>query len=123
MDQLIELRETVIEHRDFVLIEDFQLRKNHLIVFERSNCLQNVRIVDLTEPGFTSYHYVSFSEMVYSLWPGSVNEEVADLTKATQFDTDILRYTYTSFVQPKQVVDYNMNTRTWTVVHEERVGG
>lgn len=123
MEQLIDLRETVIEHRDFVLIEDFQLRKNHLIVFERSNCLQNVRIVDLTEPGFTSYHYVSFSEMVYSLWPGSVNEEVADLTKATQFDTDILRYTYTSFVQPKQVVDYNMNTRTWTVVHEERVGG
>ncbi|KAJ3080651.1 hypothetical protein HK102_002905, partial [Quaeritorhiza haematococci] len=122
-EQLLELRETVIEHRDFVLIEDFQLRRNHLIVFERSNCLQNVRIVDLTVPGFSTYHYVSFSEMVYSLWPGSVNEEVADLIKSTQFDTNVLRFTYTSLVQPKQVVDYDMDTRTMTVVHEEKVGG
>jgi oligopeptidase B len=88
----INSRETVIEHRDFVLIEDFGLRRNHLIVFERSNCLQNVRIVDLSVPGFSSYHYISFSEQVYSLWPGSVREEVADLTKSAQFDTDELRF-------------------------------
>ena len=97
--ELDDIRECVVEHRDFVLIEDFLVRRNHLIVFERSNCLQNVRIVDLRVAGFVSYHYVSFSELVYSLWPGSINEEVADLTKASQFDTDILRFTYTSFVQ------------------------
>ncbi|KAJ3217797.1 hypothetical protein HDU67_007214 [Dinochytrium kinnereticum] len=123
LDFLLDLRETVIEHRDFVLIEDFQMRKNHLIVFERSNCLQNVRIVDLTAPGFSTYHYVSFSETVYSLLPGSVNEEVADMTQSVQFDTETLRFTYTSFTQPKQVVDYNMVTRTMSVVHEEKVGG
>ncbi|KAJ3045887.1 hypothetical protein HDV00_006153 [Rhizophlyctis rosea] len=122
-EDLLTLRETVIEHRDFVLIEDFVVRRNHLIVFERSNCLQNVRIVDLRDDGFSNYHYVSFSEMVYSLYPGSVNEEVADLTKSVQFDTTILRFTYTSFTQPKQVVDYDMDTREMTVVHEEKVKG
>ncbi|TPX30171.1 hypothetical protein SmJEL517_g06209 [Synchytrium microbalum] len=122
-EEWYEHRETVIEHRDFVLVEDYQLRKNHLVVFERSNCLQNIRIIDLSVSGFTSYHYVGFGEMVYALWPGSVNEEVADLSKTALFDTNILRFTYTSFVQPKQVVDYNMDMRTMKVVHEERVQG
>ncbi|TPX47940.1 hypothetical protein SeLEV6574_g02355 [Synchytrium endobioticum] len=122
-EEWYEHRETVIEHRDFVLIEDYQLRRNHLVVFERSNCLQNIRIIDLTAPGFSAYHYVGFGEMVYSLWPGSVNEEVADLSKTALYDTNILRFTYTSFVQPKQVVDYNMDTKSMTVVHEERVNG
>nr|KAJ3421787.1 hypothetical protein HK105_002288 [Polyrhizophydium stewartii] len=122
-EALLALRETVIEHRDFVLIEDVQLREHHLVVFERSNCLQNVRIVDMRVPGFTAYHYISFSEVVFSLLPGSLDEEVADLTKISQFHTTTLRFTYTSFVQPKQVIDYDMDARTMTIVHEERVGG
>ncbi|KAI9097186.1 prolyl oligopeptidase [Phlyctochytrium arcticum] len=121
--ELLDLRETVVEQRDFVLIEDFEVRRNHLIVFERSNCLQNVRIVDLRHEGFTSYHYISFGEMVYSLWPGLVREEERSLAKASQFDTNILRFTYTSFVQPKQVIDYNMDDRTMDVIHEEHIGG
>ncbi|KAI9145210.1 prolyl oligopeptidase family-domain-containing protein [Paraphysoderma sedebokerense] len=121
--ELLSIRETVIPPRDFVLIEDFQIRVRHLVVFERSNCIQNVRIVDLTDPSLESYHYISFSESVYSLWPMSVNEEVADLSKQTLFNTNILRYTYTSLIQPKQIVDYNMDTREFSVVHTERVVG
>ena len=123
LESIESLRETVIEHRDFVLIEDFQVCKNHLIVFERSNCLQNVRIVDIRSAGFSVYHYISFSEIVYSLLPGALNEEVASMTKHSQFNTNILRFTYTSFVQPKQVIDYNMDTRIMTVVNEEKVNG
>ncbi|KAI8809168.1 prolyl oligopeptidase [Cladochytrium replicatum] len=122
-EKLIEQREIVIDARDFVIIEDMQLRKDHLIVFERSNCMQNVRILQLNDDTFSTYHYVSFSDTVYSLWPGAVDDEVADLTKAMQFDTNILRFTYSSFTQPKQVVDYNMDTREMTVVHEEKVAG
>ena len=120
---LLENQEIVIEHRDFVVIEDFHVRKNHLIVIERSNCLQNIRIVDLREDGFTNYHYVRFSENVYSLWPGSVHEEEANLINSVQYDTNIFCFTYTSFVQPKQVIDYDMDKGTMTVIHEEKVGG
>ena len=119
------MKEVVISNRDFVLIEAFHLRARHLVVFERSNCMQNIRIVNLgPDTRFETYHYVSFPEgMVYSLWPGSVDEEVADLSKSTLFDTNVLRFTYTSFTQPKQVIDYNMDNRVKTVVHEERVLG
>lgn len=139
---LVSLRETVIPHRDFVLIEDFQVRRRHLVVFERSNCHQNVRVIELAqaddtscrpeappcsvglEPGpFDKYHYASFSETVYSLLPGSVNEEVSNLSKMTLFDTNVLRFTYSSLVQPRQVMDYNMDTRDSIVVHTEKIAG
>ncbi|KAF9348010.1 hypothetical protein BGX26_000528 [Mortierella sp. AD094] len=141
---LASLRETVIPHRDFVLIEDFQVRRRHLVVFERSNCHQNVRVIELAsvgdvdserrpeappcsiglEPGpFDKYHYVSFSETVYSLLPESINEEVSNLSKMTLFDTNVLRFTYSSLVQPKQVIDYNMDTRESIAVHTEKITG
>ncbi|KAI9001717.1 prolyl oligopeptidase [Gaertneriomyces semiglobifer] len=122
-ETLLGMRETIIEHRDFVLIEFYEVRRNHLVVFERSNCLQNVRIIDLTSGGFNAYHYISFGEMVYTLWPGAVREEERALAKQAQFDTNILRFTYTSFTQPRQVIDYDMDERTMTVLYEERISG
>lgn len=44
-------------------------------------------------------------------------------THALPTSTNILRFTYTSFVQPKQEIDYNMDTKTKTVVYEEQVEG
>ncbi|KAG0000066.1 hypothetical protein BGZ79_006350 [Entomortierella chlamydospora] len=141
---LISLRETVIPHREFVLIEDFQVRRRHLVVFERSNCHQNVRVIELAsvgdvdserrpeappcsiglEPGpFDKYHYISFSETVYSLLPESINEEVSNLSKMALFGTNVLRFTYSSLVQPKQVIDYNMDTRESIAVHTEKIAG
>ncbi|KAF9435659.1 hypothetical protein BGZ76_005799 [Entomortierella beljakovae] len=141
---LVLLRETVIPHRDFVLIEDFQVRRRHLVVFERSNCHQNVRVIELApadvgdleqrpnapsvsnslEGGpFDNYHYVSFSETVYSLLPESINEEVSNLCKMTLFDTNVLRFTYSSLVQPKQVIDYNLDTQESIVAHTEKILG
>lgn len=141
---LIAMRETVITPRDFVLIEDFQVRRRHLVVFERSNCHQNVRVIELAapqvdhserrpeappcsiglEPGpFDKYHYVSFSETVYSLLPESINEEASNLSKMTLFDTNVLRFTYSSLVQPRQVIDYDMDTRESLTVHTEQIAG
>ncbi|KAJ3360554.1 hypothetical protein GGF32_008296 [Allomyces javanicus] len=116
-------REVVIPPRDFVLIEDFQVRQNHLVVFERSNCIQNVRVIDLRDTSLQTFHYVSFSETVYSLWPMSLDEEISDLSKHVLFATNVVRYTYTSFLQPKQIVDYHMDERTFMVVHTETVAG
>ncbi|KAF9924055.1 hypothetical protein FBU30_005929 [Linnemannia zychae] len=141
---LIALRETVIPQREFVLIEDFQVRRRHLVVFERSNCHQNVRVIELAaptvdhtesrpeappcsielEPGpFDKYHYVSFPETVYSLLPESINEETSNLSKMTLFDTNVLRFTYSSLVQPRQVIDYNMDTHESLTVHTEKIAG
>ncbi|KAJ2999828.1 hypothetical protein HDV02_001606 [Globomyces sp. JEL0801] len=125
-DELLENPKIVVEHRDFVLIEDFQFRKRHLVVLERSNCLQNVRVINMPEDGsedFTTFHYISFSETVYSIWLGSPNEEIAYLTKEGQYNTKMLRMTYTSFIQPTQVIDYDLVERKMTIIHEEKVRG
>ncbi|KXS09897.1 hypothetical protein M427DRAFT_74808 [Gonapodya prolifera JEL478] len=137
-EELMSKAQTVIAEREFVLIEDMQVRHSHLVVFERSNCLQNVRIVYLGDsdacraralsanppaPDFSTYHYISFSDPVYSVFPSSVDEEVADLSKQSLWGTTTLRFQYSSFVQPKQVLDYDMERREVVVVHEEGVGG
>lgn len=129
----LELRETVIEHRDFVLVEgvyliiiiDFQFRINHLIVLERSNCRQNIRIIDLKDAkdsDFSQYHYVGFSEVVYSVWLGSIHYETTYLRRH-HYDTQNVRFTYSSFLQPTQFIDYDMSTRVMTIIHEEKVAG
>ncbi|KAI3651108.1 hypothetical protein MP228_004589 [Amoeboaphelidium protococcarum] len=126
LDWVSKHRESVIDNRDFVLIEAFQVFCRHLVVFERSNCMQNIRVVNLEHNSstFDTFHYVSFPDgLVYSIFPTFIDEEVANLSKNIPFDTNTLRFIYTSFVQPRQVVDYNMDTRAKIVVHEERVLG
>ncbi|EPZ31433.1 hypothetical protein ROZALSC1DRAFT_26800 [Rozella allomycis CSF55] len=120
---LIEQSRTiVIEHRDFVYIEELQMRQKHLILLERSNCLQNLRIIDISDSNnFENYHYVSFSDLVYSIWLGTIAEESADLNKQSLFESNILRYTFTSLVDPKQVIDYNMDDKTSSIVHMQVV--
>ncbi|KAF9209013.1 hypothetical protein BGZ49_006706 [Haplosporangium sp. Z 27] len=104
---LISMRETVIPHRDFVLIEDFQVRRRHLVVFERSNCHQNVRVIELALVGDMD------SERRPEAPPCSISLEPGPFDK----------FTYSSLVQPKQVIDYNMDTQESTVVHTEKIAG
>lgn len=89
----------VIPNRDSVKIDDFNVFKNHLAVYERENGLRKIRIMNLTS---NEVHYVDFREPVYTFWPGDNPD----------FNTQILRFTYTSLVTPKSVFDYNMDTRT-----------
>ncbi|MCK4225668.1 S9 family peptidase, partial [candidate division WOR-3 bacterium] len=89
----------VIPNRDSVKIDDFNVFKNQLAVYERENGLRKIRIMNLTS---NEVHYVNFPEPVYTFWPGDNPD----------FNTQILRFTYTSLVTPKSVFDYNMDTRT-----------
>ncbi len=89
----------VIPHQDSVMIEDFDLFKSHLVVYTRENGLEQIRIINLNN---NESHYVDFPEPVYTLWP----------TGNREFDTQLLRFTYTSLVTPRSVYDYDMEKRT-----------
>lgn len=115
-------RETVIAHRDFVLIEDFGLRKNHLILFERSNCHQNIRIVDMKSSNL-AYYYIPFTSQIFSIWPGVQKEEYCGLIKSGVYESEILVFSFTSFVDVGQVVEYNMDTRDSRVIHTDGIDG
>ncbi len=57
LDWVQKNRQTVIEHRDFVIIEALQVRRRQLITFERSNCVQSIRIIHLDSGSGTLKHF------------------------------------------------------------------
>jgi len=100
----------IIPHRDSVKIDDIDLFKNHLVIYERERGLNNIRIINLINK---EDYYVEFPEPVYD-FSHSGNLE---------FDTDILRFMYFSLVTPRSVFDYNMNTRQRELKKEYEVKG
>lgn len=89
----------IIPHRDSVKIDGFDVFKNHLVIYERENGLRKIRIMNLMKD---EVHYVGWPEPVYTFWKN----------RNPDFNTNSLRFTYTSLVTPRSVFDYNMDTRT-----------
>jgi oligopeptidase B len=93
--------ETAIEFlpmRDGVTIEGVDAFRDYLVVHERNAGLPAIRIQNLVTGDI---HYIRFDEPAYTL--GGAPNEV--------FDTDTLRFTYTSLVTPESVFDYNMRSQ------------
>jgi oligopeptidase B len=89
----------VIPHSDSVKIDGMDVFRNHLVVYERERGLKKLRISDLIN---NQVHYVDFPEPVYTFWRN----------RNPDFNTNVLRFTYTSLVTPISVFDYNMDTKT-----------
>ena len=87
-----------VPHRPGVYITGAEATKRHLIRTERENA--NTRIV-ITRKADLSAHEINVDEEAYSLRAGSGYE----------YDTDIIRYTYTSPTTPAQTFGYDMETR------------
>jgi oligopeptidase B len=100
----------VIPHRVNVLLEGFEIFKNHLVVEERKEGLIQLRIRPWSG---AQEHYLDFGEPAYLAYP-SANYE---------FDTPLLRYTYMSMTTPRSVYDYNMATREKKLLKREEVLG
>lgn len=92
-----------VPHRPGVYISGAGTYKRHMVRVERENA--NTRIV-ITEKGELGKiggeeHSISVPEEAYAL----------GLAAGLEYDTDILRYTYTSPTTPSQTFDYHMTTR------------
>ena len=100
----------IIPHRDDVYLGDFELFRDHLVLEERAHGLIQIRIVPWSGgPG----HYLEFDEPAYR----------ADLNVNLQFDTEILRFEYTSMKMPLSIYDYDMATQQKTLLKREEVLG
>ncbi|WP_091893315.1 S9 family peptidase [Polaribacter sp. KT25b] len=100
----------VIPHREETLLEDFSIFKEYLILEERTNGLNKIRIKrwDNKED-----YYLPFNEETYS----------AGVFGNPEFDTDILRYAYNSFTTPSSVIDFNMKDQSKDIKKEQEVLG
>lgn len=100
----------VIAHRPDVLVEYFELFQNHLVVQERSQGLNRLRIINQTSG---DDHYVDFGEPTY--WAG--------LGTNPEFNTTTFRYQFESLTTPMSTFDYDMDTRTGTLMKQQPVLG
>ena len=100
--------EEVVAHRDGVMIEDLDLFAGHMVLSERAEGLQRLRVTNL-ESGET--HEAAFPEPVYSVSTGPNRV----------WETPVVRYSYQSLVTPPQVVDYDMDARTATIRKQQEV--
>jgi oligopeptidase B len=100
----------LIPHREDVLLEDIEIFKNYLVVEERSNGLNHIRIMPWNgEPDY----YLPFGSETYNAYA----------TTNIDFDTDVLRYSYQSLATPSSVIDFNMKTKTKEILKEQQVLG
>ena len=100
----------VIAHRKDVLLEDIEIFRNYLVVEERSNGLNHIRIMPWSGEG---EYYLPFGSETYNAYT----------TTNVDFDTDILRYSYQSLATPSSVIDFNMKTKEKEVKKEQQVLG
>ncbi|MFL9843511.1 S9 family peptidase [Flavobacterium rhizosphaerae] len=100
----------LIEHREDVLLEDVDIFKHYLVISERSNGLNKIRIRQWK--GGEEY-YLPFNSETYT----------ANTSANPDFDTDVLRYSYQSLATPSSVIDFNMKTKEKTVLKEQEVLG
>jgi len=99
-----------IPHRNDVLLEDFDIFKNYLVLSEKSNALDHIRIMPWDN---SKEHYLQFSEEAY----------LAYVSTNPEFDTDILRFGYMSMTTPGSTFDYNMKTKEKTLLKQQEVLG
>ncbi len=100
----------VIPHREDVLLEGFEIFRNHLVVVERKAGLIQMRIRPWNGEG---EHSIDFGEPAY----------LAYVSTNLEFDTPLLRYGYTSMTTPTSIYDYDMVTREKKLLKREEVLG
>jgi oligopeptidase B len=101
----------VIPHREDVLIEGISTFDNYIVIRERKDGLQQIRIS--APEDLHNARYVQFPEPAYHV----------EFEDNSVFETNVLRFKYSSLVTPHTVVDYHMDTGKWEVRKQDVIGG
>jgi oligopeptidase B len=100
----------LIAHREDVLLEGMDLFNDYMVLSERKNGLNQLRIIN--EKAGTE-HYLDFGEPAYDAYS----------TTNLDMNTQILRYAYNSMTTPSSVYDYNMESKDKKLLKQQEVVG
>lgn len=100
----------VIAHRENTLLEGIDIFKDYLVLSEKSNALDHIRVIPWD--GGNEY-YIDFDEEAFSV----------STTSNPEFDTPLLRISYTSMTTPNSTFDYDMESRKMILLKEQEVLG
>ena len=100
----------VIAHRPETLLEGVSAFNNYLVIEERTNGLNQIRVRDLTTQ---EEHYIEFEEQAY----------MAYTTGNRGYNTITLRFGYQSMTTPGSTFDYGMDTKERELKKQQEVVG
>tara|TARA_S200000501_G_C20871234_1_gene764339 strand:+ start:8343 stop:10430 length:2088 start_codon:yes stop_codon:yes gene_type:complete len=100
----------VIPHRDDVHLLDMEIFKDHLVINERKDGLRGLRIIH-QKTG--KDEYLDFGESTYT----------SRISTNREFNTNVLRYSYSSMITPSSTYDYNMDSGQLTLMKQQEVVG
>ena len=104
----------VLPHRPDVRLDDVDAFAGHLVVSERADALERIRVLALGVDGAVAdQHVLEMPDDVYSAWVGGNPE----------FESARLRFQYSSLVTPSSAFDYELDTRVATLVKRQTVHG
>jgi oligopeptidase B len=98
----------VVAHRPGVFILGFAVFRDWLIWLEREDSLPRIVVRRI---GSEDEHTIAFDEEAYSL----------DLHEGFEFETDTLRFSYSSMTTPSEVWDYDLKSRTRTLRKRQEI--
>lgn len=100
----------VVAERADVRLNFIDVHRRHVVLGQRSDGLQRLEVLDSTSGAL---HVVEQPDAAYTAFPGS----------SPDYASPVMRFFYTSLTAPWSAVDYDMETRTRTIVKEQPVRG
>ena len=97
--------------KEGTLLRGIYVCKKYLIRSERCDGLPRIAIVEITDDQLNNEHYIAFKEEAYEL----------NAIPGYEFDTDTLRFSYSSMTTPTQIFDYHIPTRTRELKKQQQV--
>ncbi len=99
-----------IAHRNDVFLEGMEVFKNHLVIQERKEGLVQLRIISQVNK---KEHFIDFGEPAYDAY----------ISTNPEFETNSLRFGYSSLTTPSSTFDYDMDSKVKTLKKEQTVLG
>lgn len=100
--------ETILEHREDVLLEDFEIFNEYFVITEREKGLTKIRIQRWDQK---EDYFLPIDGETYSLYSGF----------NPSFETTKLRYGFTSLTTPSSVFEFDMADRSQTLLKQQEV--
>lgn len=100
----------VIPARDGVLVKNFEIFENHLVVHEKENGENRLIVMNLTTG---DKHQLKFDDPVFA----------ANIGINPSMDSDMVRIRYSSLTTPQSVFDYDLESDERTLLKQDEVVG
>lgn len=97
-----------IPHREDVLLEDFSIFNDFVVLEERINGLSKIRIKKWDN---SEDYYLKFNEETYA----------AGVHFNPEFNIHKIRYSYTSLTTPNSIIEYDIKTKTTEILKETAI--